>query len=88
MLLQTRLDAPGILNYIIMRGIEGIRIFGFHRDRRNSLSRILLIIIKTEIKLLAWALMDRIGNAEVNVFNNVIYSYIYILGYHPNLFSL
>jgi hypothetical protein len=71
MLLQARLDAPGILNYILMRGIEGTRIFWFHRNRRHSLSKILLIIIKTEIKLLAWALMDRIGNAEVNVFNNV-----------------
>ena len=70
MLLQARLDTPEILNYILMRGIEGTLIFWFHRDRRNSLSRILLVIIKTEIKLLAWALMDRIGIAEVNVFSH------------------
>ena len=55
---QARLDAPGVLHHIMVRGIEGCRIFRDEQDRENFVSRIRRQVEKTGTKILAWAFMD------------------------------
>ena len=55
---QARLDAPGTLHHVMIRGIEGANIFGDDKDREHFLSRVGEIGKATETRILAWALMD------------------------------
>ena len=55
---QARLDAPGVLHHVIVRGIEGCRIFRDEQDREDFVSRICRQVEKTGTRILAWALMD------------------------------
>ena len=55
---QARLDAPGTLHHIIIRGIERTQIFRSDQDRENFLSRIDPLVFKTGTMVLAWVLMD------------------------------
>ncbi len=55
---QARLDAPGTLHHVIMRGIEGLKIFRDDQDREDFVFRINQLVGKTGTKILAWALMD------------------------------
>jgi len=56
---QARLDAPGILHHVMVRGIEGCPIFLDDQDRQNFVSRISQLVEKTGTRVLAWTL---IGN--------------------------
>ena len=55
---QARLDSPGTLHHVMIRGIEGTNIFRDDQDRENFLSRVGPLVVKTGAKILAWALMD------------------------------
>ena len=55
---QARLDAPGILHHVMVRGIEGCPIFLDDQDRQNFISRISELVEMTGTKVLAWTLMD------------------------------
>jgi putative transposase len=55
---QARLDAPGTLHHVIVRGIDGLSIFRNEQDRRLFISRIAALVPKTGTKILAWALLD------------------------------
>jgi putative transposase len=55
---QARLDAPGTLHHVMMRGIERTDIFSTDRDHEHFLSRVGEIAKATETWILAWALMD------------------------------
>src|SRR5512139_2100194 len=55
---QARLDAPGVLHHVMVRGIEGIQIFLEDQDRQDFVSRTSELVQKTETKVLAWVLMD------------------------------
>jgi putative transposase len=55
---QARLDAPGTLHHVMIRGIEGINIFLCDEDRENFLSRIDKLVANTGTRILAWVLMD------------------------------
>ena len=55
---QARLDAPGILHHVMVRGIEGCPIFVDDRDRQDFVSRIGQLVEKTGTKIVAWVLMD------------------------------
>ncbi len=55
---QARLDAPGILHHVMVRGIEGCPIFHDDQDRQNFVSRISELVEMTETKVVAWTLMD------------------------------
>jgi len=37
---QARLDAPGTLHHVMVRGIDGVEIFRDDKDREDFLSRI------------------------------------------------
>jgi len=54
---QARLDAPGTLHHVIVRGIESRRIVDDRWDRRNFVSRLGRVASDTETAVYAWALM-------------------------------
>ena len=54
---QARLDAPGTLHHIIIRGIEGTPIFLNDQDRQNFLSRIDPLVDKTGARILKSCLL-------------------------------
>jgi putative transposase len=54
---QARLDAPGTLHHVIIRGIEGKRIVTDDRDRLDFMFRMGSIALETETSIYAWALM-------------------------------
>jgi hypothetical protein len=62
---QARLDAPGTLHHVMIRGIEGQSIFREDKDRENFLSRLSQISEDTKARILAWTLMDNIPFAEI-----------------------
>ena len=55
---QARLDVPGTLHHVIVRGIEGSNIFREEEDRKDFTGRICSLVKETETHILAWALMD------------------------------
>ena len=55
---QARLDAPGTLHHVMIRGIGSATIFDDDGDRRNFLSRIGKLVGNTGTRILAWVQMD------------------------------
>jgi REP element-mobilizing transposase RayT len=53
----ARLDAPGVLHHVMIRGIERREIFRDDEDRDNLLERISILIPETQSQCYAWALM-------------------------------
>lgn len=53
----ARLDAPGVLHHIMIRGIERRNIFRNNKDRGGFLDRLSSLISDTETACYAWALM-------------------------------
>src|SRR4030042_1649259 len=64
---NARLDAPGTLHHVMIRGIEGASIFLDDKDREHFLSRLGEIGRATGTRILAWALMD--NHAHVLLFS-------------------
>jgi REP-associated tyrosine transposase len=54
---KARIDAPGALHHIIVRGIERRKIFRDDTDRDNFLDRLGEILEDTQTKCFAWALI-------------------------------
>jgi REP element-mobilizing transposase RayT len=52
-----RLDAPGTLHHVILRGIERGKIFDNDRDREDFITRMGSIAVDTGTSIYAWALM-------------------------------
>ena len=55
---QARIDAPGALHHIIIRGIEGTAIFRNEHDRENFLERLSSVLLESHTPCYAWALMS------------------------------
>jgi REP element-mobilizing transposase RayT len=51
---QARLDAPGVLHHIMMRGIERRKIFMDERDREDFLERLSKLLPQIETGCYAW----------------------------------
>ncbi len=71
---QARVDAPGALQHIIVRGIERREIFRDDTDRDNFLDRLGTILLETKTGCYAWALIPnhfhlllRTGNVPVSI---------------------
>ncbi len=64
---QARLDSPGTLHHIMIRGIEGRDLFNNDTDCKEFISRIEKIISKTGDKIVAWALMK--NHAHLLIFS-------------------
>jgi len=54
---QARLDAPGTLHHVILRGIEKRRIVDDDKDRQNFIKRLGDLSEETQTKIYAWSLM-------------------------------
>ncbi len=54
---QARIDIPGALHHIIVRGIERRRIFTDGQDRDNFIERLGDIVAETKTSCFAWALI-------------------------------
>ena len=54
---KARIDAPGALHHIIIRGIERKAIFKDSADRKNFTERLERIIPETQTRCYGWALM-------------------------------
>ena len=54
---QARLDAPGTLHHVILRGIEKRKIVDDKRDRQNFVKRLGDLAEETETKIYAWSLL-------------------------------
>ena len=55
---QTRLDAPGVLHHVIIRGIERRHIFTNDKDLEDFLNRLTGILPATQTGCYAWALIS------------------------------
>jgi putative transposase len=53
----VRLDAPGVLHHIIIRGIEGRKIFRDAKDRENLLECLGSLLSETKTACYAWVLL-------------------------------
>jgi putative transposase len=56
---QARLNAPGALHHVIVRGIERRKIADDDQDRRDFVSRMAMIASETSTLIYAWALMTK-----------------------------
>jgi len=54
---QPRLDAPGLLQHVIARGIERRKLFRNDKDRKSFLDRLADILEETQTQCYAWALI-------------------------------
>jgi len=54
---KARIDAPGALHHIIVRGIERRKIFDDDIDRNNFLDRLGKVLSETDTKCFSWALI-------------------------------
>lgn len=52
-----RLDAPGLIHHVMLRGIERRRIFFDDEDRRDFLARLARLLRDERVACLAWCLM-------------------------------
>ena len=55
---QARLDAPGALHHIMIRGIERRKIFRNDRDRKDFLDRLAKLLPATKTACYAWVFMQ------------------------------
>ena len=53
----ARLDAPGVLHHVMVRGIERRVIFRYDRDRRDFLKRLAVLLPESQTQCYAWVLM-------------------------------
>jgi REP element-mobilizing transposase RayT len=74
---KARIDAPGALHHVIIRGIERRKIFRSDYDRTEFVRRLAELIPETNTDCFAWALLDnhahmllRTGSVAVSVFMN------------------
>jgi REP element-mobilizing transposase RayT len=54
---QPRLDAPGLLQHVMARGIERTRIYRYDKDRKSFLERLADILEEMQTQCYAWALI-------------------------------
>jgi putative transposase len=55
---SARIDSPGVLHHVIIRGIERRKIFRDDKDREDFIERLSVILPETKTSCYAWALMS------------------------------
>lgn len=55
---KPRIDAPGALHHVVVRGIMGQRIFLDDADKTNFLWRLNVLLKDSGIKCYAWETLD------------------------------
>jgi REP element-mobilizing transposase RayT len=71
----ARLDAPGLLHHVMIRGIEGRNIFWSDTDRDDFINRLAILVPATQTNCFAWVFMSnhahflfRTGKIPLSVF--------------------
>ncbi len=59
---KARIDAPGALQHVIIRGIERRKIFRSDYDRENFITRLAELIPECQIDCFAWSLLSNQGH--------------------------
>jgi REP element-mobilizing transposase RayT len=59
---KARIDAPGALHHVIIRGIERRKIFRSDYGRQNFTTRLVELIPESKIDCYAWALLSNHGH--------------------------
>ena len=54
----ARLDTPGLLHHIIIRGIERRKIFNDDKDRENLIERLSILLPETKTQCYAWSFLS------------------------------
>ena len=54
----ARLDTPGLLHHVMIRGIERRKIFNDDNDRENFLNRLSILLPETKTQCYAWAFLS------------------------------
>jgi len=54
---MSRLDTPGLLHHIIIRGIERRKIFNDNKDREDFIERLSVLLPRTKTQCYAWVFM-------------------------------
>ena len=54
----ARLDITGLLQHVIMRGIERRDIFNDNHDRQLFVDRLIALLPETGVRCYAWALLS------------------------------
>ena len=54
----ARLDAPGVVHHVMIRGIECRKIFRNNKDREDFIERLDILCPETEINCYAWAFLS------------------------------
>ena len=54
----ARLDTPGLLHHIIIRGIERRKIFNDDKDRENIIERLSILLPETKTQCYAWSFLS------------------------------
>ena len=54
----ARLDAPGVLHHVMIRGIERRKIFRNDKDREDFIERLEVLCPETQTNCYAWAFMS------------------------------
>jgi len=54
---QARIDIPGLLQHVIVRGIESGKIFLDDIDRKLFVQRLSALLVETDTDCFAWALL-------------------------------
>ena len=53
-----RIDTPGLLHHIMIRGIERRKIFNDDKDRENLIERLSILLPETKTQCYAWAFLS------------------------------
>jgi hypothetical protein len=62
---QARLDLPGLLQRVIVRGIERRKIFLDDEDRKAFLARLSELLVESDADCFAWALLPNHFHADL-----------------------
>ena len=54
----ARLDTPGLLHHVMIRGIERRKIFGDDKDRENFIERLSILLPETKTQCYAWSFLS------------------------------
>ena len=54
----ARLDAPGVIHHVIIRGIERRKIFRDNKDRNDMIDRLADLLPATKTSCYAWAFLS------------------------------
>jgi hypothetical protein len=63
---KARIDAPGALHHVIIRGIERWKIFRSDYDRENFMTRLAELIPESQIDCFAWSFLSNHALCEAS----------------------